>query len=290
MLSAGTRAAWSEALFAEPGQFQHLRALPPKPPWLLHLGDSMLYGAGIRSIEAVPARLGESLPAFSSINGGIPGSTIDLQFVFLSRLLRAWPTPAAVILHVFPANDLEEIDRPVDACGGQPVLAPGSVKTSCTAPHGETPGQRLRHTPLPLPVVRAAQWSWLARRLVIARDVLLWHDGPKDIAALGRRYAQIAQSLNRLLQDQGIQLLVVVMPSRSGPFVDTGVAARTLATVFRDMQIPVLEAQSVFAERVRAGQEAQLFLSGTDPHFSPEGAAVYAAFVTPWLERELRRR
>lgn len=288
----GTRAAWTDTLFTAPAHFKVLRARPPQSPWLLHLGDSMLFGAGIAEARAVPAQLAPLLPGVAQVNAGVPGSSIDLQYAFLERLLKLWPAPLAVVLHVYPGNDLSGLDQALEICGGRPVLtAPQQpVAVACQSAAPPPLLQSLLHTPLPLPLARAAQWSWLARRLAVAHQQLQVFAEPADDAGAARRYRQIASALQRRLQEKGIRLVVAFMPGRAGPHGVASAAADQLHAVFADLQVPQLDTQRVFAEQARQGLDAALFVSASDPHLSQRGAALYAATLAPWLQTALHLR
>ena len=287
-----TLAAWAEALFVPPERFRTLRARAPHGPWLLHLGDSLVYGTGLTAEQGVPAQIAPLLPAFAHVNAGLPGSSIDLQFALMLRLLRAWPAPAAVVLHVYPGNDLTGLDAPLDFCGGAPVLTlpPRDLAVACTAWQPQTLAQRLLHSPLPLPLVRAARWSWLARRIVAAHVAAQTPAQTQDVSGVARRYAQIAKEMQRILREKGIALNVAFMPVRPGTQHDGGAAARALQAAFAALQVNVLDSQALFDARAHAGQAQQLFQGEHDVHLTADGARVYASWLAPLLAGQIRAR
>jgi lysophospholipase L1-like esterase len=284
-----TLSGWAEALFVAPAQFRALRAQPPQGPWILHLGDSLLFGTGIAAADAVPAQLTPLLPGYAEVNAGLPGSTVDLQFALLDRLLRAWPVPALVVLHVYPGNDLTGLDVPLDFCGGLPVLAqlPADVSLTCQTWRPETLEQRLLHTPLPLPLQRAARWSWLARRLVAVHATAQTPKAPLQMADASRRYQQIVAKMQAILRDRHIPLVAAFMPVRPGSQQDEGAAARALIEVFAALHVTLLDSQAIFDKRSQAGEERQLFLGDNDVHLTEQGAKVYATWLAPFLTTAL---
>ena len=281
-------ASWAEALCVDPAQFRVLRARAPRSPWVLHLGDSMLFGVGLTAAQAVPDQLAVLLPQWTHVNAGLPGSTIDLQFALLQRLLRAWPAPVAVVLHAYPGNDLDGLDEPLDVCGSQPVLSqpPQPVAVTCQPRVQATLRQRLLHAPLPLPIVRAAQWSWLARRLVAALQVAQSGTRLAQVQDPKQRYLAIAGALQQVLQRQQIPLLAVLMPVRTRIVPGGVTAARSLTQVFDSLGIPVLDSQALCDERMEP--QAPLFLGPQDIHLAPQGAVRYAQWLAPHVERLLR--
>ncbi len=280
-----TLAAWNEALFAEPTAFSTLRAQSPHGPWVLHIGDSMLFGAGIAPTDAVPAQLQKVAPSPVHVNAGVPASSLDLQYALAVRLLAAWHAPRVVVLHVFPANDLSEMDLPVALCGGHRVLSPvdSPVEVTCKTREVESPFARLAHAPLPLTLQRAAQWSWLARRLVAAHHSAVLAAEAPDPGQVLRHYGQIVQALRDALHNRQIPLVVAFMPSRPGTTQDHGDASRKLHAVFESLGLPALDSQPLFDKRVASGEEHLLFLPDHDVHFAPPGASAYAVWLAPHL-------
>ncbi len=277
-----------EALFVDPRHFRTLRAQRPTDRWLLHLGDSMLFGDGIAADAAVPARLRTRLPGLAQVNAGVAGSTLDVQFAFLQRLLATWPAPTAVVLHVYPRNDLVGLDYPFDFCAGQPVLTPPSqpVAVRCLAPGRMPLVDRLRHSPLPLPLARAARWSWLARWLVgvHAASPGVW--APAVGGDAPHRYGQIARAMQQRLRDKQIGFAVALMPVRQRARHDAAAEAAIFRTIFAALQVPVLDSQPLFD--ANAADEASLFLPGDNIHLSPQGAELYAGWLAGQLPQELK--
>ena len=277
-----------EALFVDPRHFRTLRARRPTDPWLLHLGDSMVFGDGIAADAAVPARLQARLPDLAQVNAGVAGTTLDVQFAFLQRLLATWPAPSAVVLHVYPRNDLVGVDYPFDFCAGQAVLTPPSqpVAVRCLTPGRMPLVDRLRHSPLPLPLARAAHWSWLARWLAGVHDASRGLLAPAIPGDAPRRYGQIAQATQQRLRDKHIGFVVALMPVRQRVRHDAAAEAAIFRTIFAALQVPVLDSQPLFDAHVT--DEAALFLPDDNIHLSPQGAELYAQWLAAQLPRELK--
>jgi hypothetical protein len=78
---------------------------------ILFLGDSFVYGIGVKEDQSLPSRLAYNLnDAFDIINMGIPGYGPDQSFIQLQQEFHRYK-PHLVILNLYPANDFGDLRR-----------------------------------------------------------------------------------------------------------------------------------------------------------------------------------
>jgi len=77
---------------------------PSAKPTILFIGDSFVYGAGVKDGERFTDRLREELPDFRIVNAGVAAYGTDQEYLWLRRL---WPglQPSVVVLIVCVDND-----------------------------------------------------------------------------------------------------------------------------------------------------------------------------------------
>jgi hypothetical protein len=90
-------------------------------PLVVHLGDSMTFGEGVREVEAFPAVLDARQPDVVHANYGVWAVGTDFEYLLLQKILAAH-RPAMVVLHVYVGNDIFDIDRPYECCEAGPLL------------------------------------------------------------------------------------------------------------------------------------------------------------------------
>ena len=159
--------------------------LPPRQrePLVVHLGDSMTFGDGVREDETFPALLDRLRPDIGHANYGVPGVGTDFEYLLLQKIL-ATQRPALVVLHVYVGNDVYDIDRSYACarrgrCSTTPPMvraraAPGHAgrfrwrcgwparhpRTCCASPpRGRTPRG------MPRPISRASRPGWTHHRI-----------------------------------------------------------------------------------------------------------------------------
>jgi hypothetical protein len=134
---------------------------PTQKPTILFVGDSFVYGLGVKDGERFTDRLRERLPDFRIANAGVAAYGTDQAYLLLRRL---WPTlkPRVVMLIVCVENDHN--DNSTNSVHGhtfKPYLAPVG---------GEWKFQGI-------PVPRNHRWyyrhNWLAARSALVRGAIL---------------------------------------------------------------------------------------------------------------------
>jgi lysophospholipase L1-like esterase len=268
-------------------------------PLIVHLGDSMTYGEGVRAEEAFPALLDARQPAVTHRNYGVWAVGTDFQFLLFERILEAH-SPAMVVLHVYPANDIYDIDRPYACCDAGPLLeyGPDGLTARCTAARWRLPlGFRLSRSPPPYPLRVAAHWSYAARHAAasIPRLVLPFEPRTDFIRAAGEAsetgWEHFAQILAKLHDEMppNAELILNLLPDRhaleaDNPAVTTAYrAGRRVVTIAEKIGIRTIDAWDVFAAAVKRDGAARYFRDENDIHLTPAGHRLLA----DWLEKQL---
>ncbi len=263
---------------------------PADKPWVLHLGDSMLFGSGVSPDRALPAQLAERLPRVGHVNAGVPGTSIDVELALLQRVLQT-ERPNLVVLYAMPGNDADEVDAPTESCAGQAPLAWDGLTPHLRCPQAIWPPRPwyalLLQSRLPLPIAALAGHSWIARHLMWlqfrAIEPPRAHDRapPTDVAP----YQRYLQALRALLRQAGIPLQIVIMPLRRSQYREfTEPRRRQLGAVLRETQAVVDTQPAIDAAVAREGESA-IFLDtpSGDIHLNSHGIGLLAAFLAPQL-------
>jgi len=81
-----------------------IEGAPTTKPTVLFIGDSFVYGAGVKDGQRFTDRLREDLPDFRIVNAGVAAYGTDQEYLLLRRL---WPQlkPSVVVLIVCAEND-----------------------------------------------------------------------------------------------------------------------------------------------------------------------------------------
>lgn len=81
-----------------------IEVAPTTMPTILFIGDSFVYGAGVKDGQRFTDRLREGLPEFRIVNAGVAAYGTDQEYLLLRRL---WPKiqPSVVVLTVCVEND-----------------------------------------------------------------------------------------------------------------------------------------------------------------------------------------
>lgn len=287
-----------------------LRRVPPdaearlrdRAALVVHVGDSMTFGEGVRDEETFPWLLDRRDPAVVHRNYGIWAVGVDFEYLLLQRVL-AEHSPAMVVLHLYVGNDVYDIDRPYACCDAGPLLDYGTSGPTarCPKPHWRFPVTfRLSRSPPPYPLRVVANWSFAARHCAAAlsRWASALEPGAAFISAEGEAnesdWDHFAQILAQLRDDLAgkTQLVVVLLPARraleaADPNGSASyIAGKRIEKITTALGIRTLDPWNVFVEAVKKDGSRKYFLDENNIHFTPEGNRLLA----DWLEKELFRR
>lgn len=188
-------------------------------PRVLHIGDSLVFGANVAREDTFVAGLQRLEPAVEHINGGISGMAPDDYLA----VLRSWVPRHRIdhaVVYLFAGNDLTGLDAPHPCSNWQSLLVYENGRARLRFPAGpeSEPGIGLRwlviNSPLP----------YLGRALIAARSSAAAFLG-SALASLAERGVQrsppevqfqhiedILRSARDELAERHVGLLVVVLP------------------------------------------------------------------------------
>jgi hypothetical protein len=276
-----------------------------RPARVLHLGDSMIAPSigAVEPAETWPGILDAADPSAAHLNAGIPGSSIDGQFLVLTAIVRA-VHPSPVLLFVQPLNDLElTLGRP--CCGGRPF-----IDFAASGPRGEcreaqwrlTARDRVLATRLAFPLKALGHVSDAARHLAfslprVAASLPGLEAGPSapgDASDALEAYARGLAAMKGLAAAEGFRLAPVLLPERPLLVPGDGTpAARerhdAFSRVLRASGLPWLDALAAFAPE--PGEDPVSLFAAPDPsenHFGRKGHARMARWLRETLDSMAR--
>ncbi len=279
---------------------------------VLHVGDSMVQGLGVRLEEAFPARLGALQPEVAHLNMGMAGAGPDQELLALRAALDLRPADF-VALYAYLGNDIMDIGRRYPCCDAGPLLdipADGPLVWRCPRPRWRLPRDYvLARSPPPYALRVAASLSVFARhanalfgRLTLAlHDPALRPDGWVSIPTpeRWRQARRIYGAIRDELRARGLPLLVVILPYRPAllppgqrppdtalaPLGGAEVVRAELVAMLTEIHIDFVDASDLFAQAIAREGDAPWFATSypMDAHFSARGHQLLADWLLPRL-------
>ena len=267
---------------------ERLARVDASRPLVLHLGDSMVEGAGVPPEHAFPARLGEIDATYAHVNGGLWGTGPDAYLVGLQRWLsRIHPT--LVLVHVFLANDVQDLDAPQPCCHDRPLLTYGAdgAVPGCDLDGPQARPWRPGGSPPPYALRVLTEVSAAARLACLAIAAPSAGAGRDDDELRWRHLAAVLHGLRRQADGAGVPLGVVVVPERlelervAGNEIVAPARRARFVALAREAGLAVLDPSADFVREARERGVLRLFVqgSGRDVHLSAEGHDVYARWL-----------
>jgi len=256
---------------------------------VLHIGDSMVFGANVARDQTFTARLDELESDVQHLNGGISGTAPDDYLVVLRRWVERQPVNL-VVMYLFGGNDLVGMDAPHPCSAWQPILAydDGRARLRYTsAPqtaHGLGVQWLFHNSPLP----------YLLRAMIAGRSVAAafvgaaldswamqaaWTRGNEPVEHL----EAILRSARDELRERDIGFVVVVLPAAGSIGIPDGPSdylARHVHDITARLGIPTLDATDVISESLARGEHP---IQPDGSHFNEEGHRLIAT----WLHTHL---
>ena len=282
--------------WGDPADGPPQRGVGPRPGWIAHIGDSMVFGDGVEPEQAIPALLERALPGTRHTNRGMPRAGPDVQAWNLADLL-SHGTPEHVVFHLFAGNDMTDLDRQYLCCEGETFLRyeGEGAQLACPSPGpGQEPLRWRTYRGQSPALLRALKdHSYLARRLahlsVIFRYHLVRDEAPVD----PERWAHLRAAL-ALLRDmseaKGARFTVV-----AHPFGDALSVAKTtpellaignnkdparhhkMVAIARDLGLEVIDLEPLIQGLLDEAPIERWYHDRM--HYTPEGHARVADFL-----------
>lgn len=251
-----------------------------RPLRVLHVGDSMLEGAGLRPDQTLTAELGRLQPDVAHVNAGFGSTGTDFHL----EVVRRWTALEdfdLVVLYPY-VNDRDEIGRPYSCCGGGALLnwAGDEPIAACETPAPPSRLARLRTDPLPFPLRVAATRSRLGSALLQVAERMRaparGTDARHDI--LQRRIGELAAS-------RQLPLLVLPVEMGRGATGDAKVQQARARTWQRRYPpgTHVVDDLAGFSADFHADGPDAVFLPAPDSHWNEEGHRRVARFLAPQI-------
>ncbi len=290
--------AWpTNPQLAYPTQFPHaISRRPGVHRIVLHVGDSMVYGASVDRGEAFPEQLAQQEPEVEHINAGVPGVGPDAYYAVTQGWLRVM-TPDVVVFHLFVGNDLRDLGTPYTCCASGALLAypRGHAPTlRCPQPRAlDRSVAPFRHyvesSPAPYVLRTTGSVSMLSAHLAdaITRHTTRTMPTPGDA---DRQLGAILRALRDELAARRSRLVVSILPLRSALAGNSPEAAagrndhQRMRRTAEALDVPIVDSWDLFADAVRRTGDDAWFVprQPSDPHFSPAGNRLLA----DWLHRQ----
>jgi hypothetical protein len=137
-----------------------LRDIEPEPagrPTILFVGDSFLYGLGVRDDERFTDRLRRDLTGFRIVNAGVAAYGTDQQYLLMRRL---WPKLEPKVLVLIVCVDNDHADNSTSSSHGH------TFKPYLANVGGEW---KFQNIPVPRPHTWYYYNTWLGQRVALAR-------------------------------------------------------------------------------------------------------------------------
>jgi hypothetical protein len=256
---------------------------------VLHVGDSMVFGANVARDQTFTVRLEELEPDVQHLNGGISGMAPDDYLVVLRRWVERQPVDLAV-MYLFAGNDLIAMDAPHPCSAWQPILTydAGEARLRyASAPqtaHGLGVQWLFYNSPLP----------YLLRAMIVARSAAAAFAGAAfDSWVMHAAWARGNEPLEHLeailrsardeLRRRHIGFLVVVLPAAGSIGMPDGPSdqlSRLVGEIAARLDIPALDATDTIRESLARGENP---IQPDGSHFNEEGHRLIAG----WLHARL---
>ncbi len=256
---------------------------------VLHVGDSMVFGANVSREQTFAADLEKLEPGVQHINGGISGTAPDDYLVVLRSWVAREPIDLAV-MYLFAGNDMIGLDAPHPCSNWESILVYDGGHASLRFPSGPKSDRRLG-------------WKWLVinsplpyvgRVLIVAHSsaaaflgAMLDRWSANSVrSTMGEEFQHlesILRSARDELREKHVRFVVVVLPAAGAIGMPNGPSeqlSREVLAITQRLGLPELDA----TEPIRAA------LSRGEQPIQPDGSHFNAAghwLMANWLHERL---
>ncbi|MBI3782468.1 MAG: hypothetical protein HY270_03605 [Deltaproteobacteria bacterium] len=267
---------------------EHVDVRPQHTRRVLHVGDSMVYGANVVRDQTFVARLGEIEPNVRHVNGGISGTAPDDYLAVIRSWLARQPFDL-VVMYLFEGNDISGLDAPHPCSNWQSLLSYDSGRALLRFPDAPNNESRiglqwlLANSPLPyLGRVMIVAHSSLAAYLGGLLDAWSSRSASANGHLLWPHLEVILQTARDELREKHVELTVVVLPSAAGienPDDPIGFATH-VRSISRRLGLHELDATQTIRDALARGEHP---IQGDRTHFNEAGHQRMAQ----WLHQQL---
>jgi len=256
---------------------------------VLHIGDSMVFGANVRRDQTFTADLEKLEPEVQHINAGISGMAPDDYLAVLQSWVEREPLDLAA-MYLFAGNDMVGLDAPHPCSDWQSILVYEDDHAHLRFPLQPKSDRRIGlrwlivNSPLPfLGRVMIVAGSRMAAFLGALLDSWAAEVTRPNIAEQIDHLEAILRTARDELHGKGIPFVIVVLPHAdaidqpggSSEFLSTHVSA-----VARKLGLPLLDATEVIRDALSRGESP---IQTDRSHFNAEGHWL----IAKWLHKRL---
>lgn len=256
---------------------------------VLHIGDSMVFGANVPRDQTFTADLEKLEPGVQHVNGGISGTAPDDYLAMLRGWVAREPIDLAV-MYLFAGNDMGGLDAPHPCSNWQSLLVYEDGHARLRFPSGPQSdrGIGLRwlviNSPLP----------YLGRVMIVGHSAVAAFlgaavDSWSARAAWGEKQDRfqhlesILQSARDELREKHIRFVVVVLPHAGAIGIPNGYCEQLsteVRAIAERLGLPELDATEPIRAALSRGEHP---IQSEGTHFSEEGHWLMAR----WLHQQL---
>jgi len=256
---------------------------------VLHVGDSMVFGANVSRQQTFAADLEKLEPKVQHINGGISGMAPDDYLVVLRSWVAREPIDLAV-MYLFAGNDLIGLDAPHPCSNWKSLLVYEDGSARLRFPDGPQNDRQLGLTWLiinsPLPYLARVMIVWHSATMAIlggALDAWATHTAAVTPQVQFQHLESILRSARDELHEKHIPFVVVVLPAAGAIGIPNG-PSDTLSEwgrgITQRLGVPELDATAVIRDALSRGEHP---IQPDGVHFNEAGHWLMAK----WLHERL---
>jgi hypothetical protein len=256
---------------------------------VLHIGDSMVFGANVGRDQTFTVNLEKLEPDVQHINGGISGMAPDDYLVVLQSWIARQPFDLAV-MYLFAGNDTVGMDAPHPCSDWQSILVYEGDSARLRFPSAPKSDQRIGlrwlviNSPLPfLGRVMIVAGSRVAAFSGAVLDAWAAQAARVETPVQMQHLEAILRTARDELRKRTISFVVVVLPHADAIGIPGGPSEFLSTHVSRitgKLEIPLLDATEVIRQALARGESP---IQPDRSHFNEEGHWLMAK----WLHEHL---
>ena len=268
---------------------EHLAPRPDAPRRVLHVGDSMVFGANVSREQTFVADLNTLEPGVQHINGGISGTAPDDYLVVLRSWVAREPIDLAV-MYLFAGNDMICLDAPHPCSNWESILVYDGGHAGLRFPSGPKSDRRIG-------------WKWLVINSplpYLGRVMIMAHSSTAAFLgglldrwsansawnAMGDQFQHlesILRSARDELHEKHVRIAVVVLPAAGAIGMPNGPSeelSRKVLAITQRLGLPELDATEPIRDALSRGEKP---IQPDGSHFNEAGHWLMAN----WLHERL---
>jgi hypothetical protein len=259
---------------------------------VLHVGDSMVYGANVLRNETFAADLERLEPQVQHLNGGVSGTSPDDYLVLVESWVKRVPVDR-VVMYLFAGNDLINLDMPHPCSGWESLLnyedGRAHLRLASPASGAQQIGLHWLLINSPPPYIdRVLIEAHSTAAAFLGSIMTEWNQRAgwgRDREITYAHVEDILRTVSEELRSRHIAFTVVVLPQAGN--IDTEGPSEELSSLTRGiakkLEIDELDATELLRDSLARGEHP---IQPDNTHFTPEGHLLMAKWLHEHLDRE----